>query len=147
MKKVKISKSRKEHIRIFFRFLKENKEFSRFCRKVSFKLDYYNQNIYDLMKTRNIKLIYYVIDTVGYSTDEDTELDNKWMIFLYENKLYGTSSTVSKNVLLSYILSVIDENISKDKETIHKCFEILYKEKYHVETLDILIKKYEEKGN
>ena len=144
MKKIKISKNREKHIKMFFRFLKENKYFFSFCKKVSRRLDCYNRNIYELIKNGNRQLIYYVIDTIGYS-DEDMELDNKWMIFLYENNLYGTSSTGRKDVLLSYIFSIIADNISENKETINKCFEILYKENYRVKDLDELIKKYEKK--
>lgn len=110
MKKNKLTFIQRNNIKLFFRFLKEHSQYR------DFVLDYtkYRKGIgfSSFIKNYNIQLIDYIIYTViGFN--EDTyrkweELDNQWKIYLYYNKLYGTSYTTSKKKLLNNIKDIIE---------------------------------------
>lgn len=110
MKKVKISKSRKEHIRIFFRFLKEHSLFDLFKKDFSYHSTDFSFAYY--VKNYRIRLNDFIIETVLPGCNDEAyerwiEADNKWKLYLYNNKIYGTPTTISKKVLLDDIKLII----------------------------------------
>lgn len=110
MKKNKLTFIQRNNIKIFFRFLKERSlyrdfvlDFTKYRKGVGFNR---------FIKNHNIQLIDYIIDTViGFNLETYNkweEIDNLWKIYLYYNKLYGTSYTTSKKRLLNNIKDIIE---------------------------------------
>lgn len=110
MKKNKLTFIQRNNIKIFFRFLKERSlyrdfvlDFTKYRKGVGFNR---------FIKNHNIQLIDYIIDTViGFNLEtynQWEEIDNLWKIYLYYNKLYGTSYTTSKRRLLNNIKDIIE---------------------------------------
>ena len=132
MKKNKISKTKEENIRIFLRFLKNKgfyqqflkdyrsySEMYRYTLEVNFKYKYANSgdNLRNILVRSGIMHIY---DNEEYWT----EVDNLWLIYIYENKLYGKNYTCSKKDLLDEIEDIVNVFFNNEN-TVKKAKEIL----------------------
>lgn len=110
MKKNKLTFIQRNNIKIFFRFLKERSLYRNFV--IDFTKYRKGIEFNSFIKNYNIQLIDYIIYTVigynEYTNYKWEELDNKWKIYLYYNKLYGTSYTTSKKRLLNNIKDIIE---------------------------------------
>ena len=140
MKKIKLSKTQEERIKIFFRFLKNNNAYSEFvkivnnfhkCHKIDFtyleRFKYYNTQLISMLTESGVLSGYATSQLTSYSEDYWCELDNKWLIFIYENKLYGKPHYCSKRVLLNSIADSI-EMFAYNEKTIEKAKQICIKE-------------------
>lgn len=119
---------------MFFRFLKNMDMFDIFVSHCKLS-KHYNQTFLERVQLGKLKPRDYLISTVGFREDDDIaaffdELDNKWLLFMYDNKMYGTSDTISKNDLLDYIADII-EYYPLNEETTKRAREILELEGIH----------------
>lgn len=139
-------KYRKEHIRMFFRFLKEEKAYKMFTQLTIGEIR--NRTFHEHLKHYSISLPYFIADCVELDSANKLnviELDNKWTIFLYENKLYDTPYTCSKKDLLGWLCDILVQAITEKEynEMTDKAYQILINENYSKK----LILQYEEKKN
>lgn len=109
MEKVKLTSIQHKNVAIFLRFLKEHSLYE------MFKKDFHDYkkgfSFLKLIKHSRIILGNFITDTIMFynnlSSERWIEPDNKWKIYLYNNKIYGTSYTISKKKLLSDIKDII----------------------------------------
>lgn len=135
MKKIKITEKNKQSYAHLIRFLKDN--------------DYYNEMIYEfkesygietsmleIIKEEQLQMIDYITDlgiSFYYSRKGKEywyEVDDKWLIYLYEHNLFGQNYTCSKKILMERIFDSIQSTTSFYIE--QKLKEICIKENYKV---------------
>jgi hypothetical protein len=127
MKKIKLTKNQDKYIRIFFRFLKNNKVFSNFIQ--DYKKVHGYENFLERFKNKPNNLLSYIVDIIPYYNNEKIKdywynIDNKWLIYIYENKLYGKPYTCSKYDLLVSILDIVEVFCDYDEEVTKKAKKI-----------------------
>ena len=143
MKKNNYPKTLKENIRHFLRFLKETKVYEKFLweyknhhnryiiNNISSRLD----NFFHYIRYYKVPLRDYLIDSsISFFKTKDGRdfwynVDDLWLIYIYKNKLYGKSYTISKDDLFYYLRNVV-ESATK--------FDYLYKQKTIKEIENIL---------
>ena len=143
MKSTNYSKTLKENIRIFLRFLKETKVYEKFLWEYKNHNCHYDINdvinFFDYIKFYKIPFREYLIDSSinfyssKYGKNFWYRIDDLWLIYIYKNKLYGKSYTISKNYLLCELCNIVESASKIDyaykKQTIKEIERILDSEK------------------
>lgn len=115
-------------IKHFYRFLKENDAYHLFKQK--YRGGY--EDLYLFIKTSCINILYYVYDVIdiyGELYHFWIDIDRKWMIYIYNNNLYGTPQTCRKTEVIDYIEDIFhDRNSIQDKEIVNEVIKILKNE-------------------
>lgn len=115
-------------IKHFYRFLKENDAYHLFKQK--YRGDY--EDLYSFIKTSRINVLYYVLDVIdiyGELYNFWMDIDRKWMIYIYNNNLYGTPQTCRKIDIIEYIEDIFhDRNGIQNKEIVNEVIRILKNE-------------------
>ena len=122
MKKNNYPKTFKENIRHFLRFLKETKVYEKFLWEYK---NHHSRYIIDARPNRLDNFFYYIryyrVPLRDYLIDSSISffktidgrdfwynVDDLWLIYIYKNKLYGKSYTISKDDLLYYLRNVVE---------------------------------------
>ena len=147
MKKNNYPKTFKENIRHFLRFLKETKVYEKFLWEYK---NHHSRYIIDARPNRLDNFFYYIryyrVPLRDYLIDSSISffktidgrdfwynVDDLWLIYIYKNKLYGKSYTISKDDLLYYLRNVVESASKIDyaykKQTIKEIESILDSEK------------------
>ena len=128
MKKNNYPKTFQENIRHFLRFLKETKVYEKFIWEYK---NHHKRSIINNMPSRLYNFFYYIIyykvplrdylidsSISFYKTIDGRDfwynVDDLWLIYIYKNKLYGKSYTISKNDLLYYLRIVVESTTTLD---------------------------------
>lgn len=128
MKKNNYPKTFKENIRHFLRFLKETKVYEKFLWEYK---NHHNRYIIDNGPSRLDNFFYYIryyrVPLRDYLIDSSIaffktidgrdfwyNVDDLWLIYIYKNKLYGKSYTISKDDLLYYLRNVVESATKLD---------------------------------
>ena len=128
MKKNNYPKTFKENIRHFLRFLKETKVYEKFLweyknhhsRYIIDNKDIRLDNFFYYIRYYRVPLRDYLIDSsISFFRTIDGRdfwynVDDLWLIYIYKNKLYGKSYTISKNDLLYYLRNVVESATKVD---------------------------------
>ena len=143
MKKNNYPKTFKENIRHFLRFLKETKVYEKFLWEYK---NHHSRYIIDARPNRLDNFFYYIryyrVPLRDYLIDSSISffktidgrdfwynVDDLWLIYIYKNKLYGKSYTISKDDLLYYLRNVVEYASKIDyaykKQTIKEIESIL----------------------
>lgn len=133
-----------KNIRIFFRFLKDNGvyyEFFDITSEIYKQITKTNTEYFFIknIKLNNYQLIDFICETgiIGHLCNDDDKydkwvnIDNKWLIYLYNNNLYGKRDLCSKRNLIDRINDIV-EFYNIDTETTKIAEEILIKEKLRI---------------
>ena len=147
MKKNNYPKTFKENIRHFLRFLKETKVYEKFLWEYK---NHHSRYIIDARPNRLDNFFYYIryyrVPLRDYLIDSSISffktidgrdfwynVDDLWLIYIYKNKLYGKSYTISKNYLLCELCNIVESASKIDyaykKQTIKEIESILDSEK------------------
>ena len=154
MKKNNYPKTFKENIRHFLRFLKETKVYEKFLWEYK---NHHSRYIIDARPNRLDNFFYYIryyrVPLRDYLIDSSISffktidgrdfwynVDDLWLIYIYKNKLYGKSYTISKDDLLYYLRNVVEsatkfdymykQNTIKEIESILDSEKVIYKTYY-----------------
>jgi hypothetical protein len=154
MKKNNYPKTLKENIRHFLRFLKETKVYEKFLweyknnhsRYIIMNKPNSLDNFFYYIRYYKVPLRDYLIDSSihfyisKYGRDFWYNVDDLWLIYIYKNKLYGKSYTISKDDLLYYLRNVVEsatkfdyiykQNTIKEIENILDSEKVIYKTYY-----------------
>lgn len=132
IKDYQLTKWQQHYFRIFCRFLKDENAY------LEFKQIYNGKQIKELcynIKNKQIidfvRFRFWVIDwKINWF-----EIEVKWHIYIYNNKLYGTPKTCSKSTLLRHMSRYLKQEILKNDNIINEIVQILKNEKLYEKNL------------